>query len=318
MEINSDTRVFITGSGGMLGQAIYETFSVCSHVMATDIDLNERWLDYADVRDLTGTRKTVLDFNPDLIINLAALTDLEYCENNQDESWKTNALGAENMGLIAKELDIPLIHISTAGVFDGGQEYYNDFDQPNPLSIYAKSKYYAEIALQRMLNKYFIFRAGWMMGGGPKKDKKFINKIFKQITAGANNLKVVDDKLGTPTYTVDFARGMLKVVQTDYYGLYNMVCGGSCSRYDTAREFIGLLGLKDKIKIEIVESGYFKQEYSAPRPQSEKLVNLKLETRGINFMRDWRVCLTEYAREFAVELQSTGAPAPTAKETVHA
>lgn len=318
MELNNDTRIFVAGCGGMLGKAVYEMFSTRGHVMATDIDLNESWLKYADVRDLKELQKTVFAFNPDLMINLAALTDLEYCENNAEDSLKTNGLGAENMALIAQKLNVPMIHISTAGIFDGCQEYYNDFDQPNPQSVYAQGKYYAELAVQRMLDKYYIFRAGWMMGGGPKKDKKFINKIFKQIAAGTDVLKVVDDKLGTPTYTVDFARSMLKIVETNFYGLYNMVCGGSCSRYDVALAFVKHLGMDEKIKIEIVDSDYFKREYFAPRPPSEKLVNLKLETRGINFMRGWRECLAEYAEEFKAEARETRTSEETAKEKVSA
>ncbi len=316
MEIGSDTRVFVIGCGGMLGKAVFETFSPRCDFLAGDIDLNEPWLEYADVRDLGGTRGIVLKFNPDLIMNLAALTDLEYCELNPDEAWKTNGLGAENMALISRELDIPMIHISTAGIFDGSLEYYNDFDRPDPLSVYGKSKYYAETAVQGMLNKFYVFRAGWMMGGGPSKDKKFINKIYKQIAAGEQTLRVVDDKLGTPTYTVDFARSMLKIIETDYYGLYNMVCGGSCSRYDAAVEFVRLLRLEERVRIEIVESAYFENEYFAPRPRSEKLVNLKLDARGINFMRDWRECLAEYSREFAFEAAQEEPPIPETREAV--
>ncbi len=303
MTINNCARVFITGCGGMLGPAVYRGFSESYEVLASDIDLNEPWLEYGDVRDFAAIEKLAKKFEPDLIINLAALTNLEYCEKNPDDAWKTNALGAENMALICRRLDIPLVYISTAGIFDGRQEYYNDFDQPNPLSIYAKAKYHGELAAQRMLDKYYVFRAGWMMGGGPAKDKKFINKIFKQIAAGEKILRVVDDKLGTPTYTENFAESMLRIVQTDLYGLYNMVCGGSCSRYDAAVEFIRLLGMEKEVRIEIVDSDYFKNEYFAPRPSSEKLVNLKLDSRGINFMRDWRECLAEYAEEFKAELK---------------
>ena len=182
MLVSNDTKVFIAGCGGMLGKAVYEKFSAHCQVMATDIDLNEPWLTYADVRDYKNTLNIVSKFEPDLIINLAALTDMEYCENHPEEAWKTNALGAENMALISKILNIAHIYISTAGIFDGKQEIYNDFEKPNPLSIYAKSKYYGEVIVEKMLDKYFIFRAGWMMGGGYEKDKKFINKIFKQIT----------------------------------------------------------------------------------------------------------------------------------------
>jgi dTDP-4-dehydrorhamnose reductase len=105
-------------------------------------------------------------------------------------------LGQENIGLIRNHLDIPVVYISTAGIFDGKQEYYHDFDLPNPLSIYGKSKYYGELYTLRNVRKHYIFRAGWMMGGGIKKDKKFINKIFQQIKEGKKELFVVDDKLG--------------------------------------------------------------------------------------------------------------------------
>ena len=102
-----------------------------------------------------------------------------------------------------------------------------------------------------------------MMGGGPEKDKKFINKIFKQIVAGSTELKVVGDKLGTPTYTVAFARGLRIVAGTDLFGVYNQVCEGDCSRYDVAVEFVRLLGLENRVKVTQVSSDFFKREYFA-------------------------------------------------------
>jgi dTDP-4-dehydrorhamnose reductase len=298
MKISQDKKVFITGCGGMLGKAVYEQFKPHCQVLATDIDLNEPWLEYGDIIDFQKILEKASKFEPDLIINLAALTDLEYCERNPEITWKTNALGAENMALISKRLNAAHIFISTAGIFDGKKEYYNDFDQPKPMSVYAKSKYYGELTVERMLDNYFIFRAGWMMGGGYKKDKKFINKIFKQILDGRKELSVVEDKLGTPTYTVNFAESMFEIVQTELYGLYNMVCKGSCSRYDVAVEFVRLLGLEKKIKVNTVNSEFFKNEYFAPRPYSEKLLNLKLSVRGINYMKDWRICLEDYVEGF--------------------
>ncbi|MBT7591783.1 MAG: NAD(P)-dependent oxidoreductase [Candidatus Scalindua sp.] len=298
MKISQDKKVFIAGCGGMLGKAVYEQFAPHCQVLATDIDLNVPWLEYGDVIDFQKILEKASKFEPDLIINLAALTDLEYCEKNPEIAWKTNALGAENMALISKRLNAIHVYISTAGIFDGKQEYYNDFEQPNPQSVYAKAKYYGEISVERMLGSYFVFRAGWMMGGGYGKDKKFISKIFKQILAGKKELFVVNDKLGTPTYTVNFAESLFEIVQTELFGLYNMVCDGSCSRYDVAVEFIRLLGLEKEIKIDIVDSDYFKNEYFAPRPHSEKLINLKLSSRGVNYMKDWRICLEDYAESF--------------------
>ena len=298
VKIDKETRVYIAGCGGMLGEAVHGYFSPRATVKATDIDLNTDWLEKADVRDYAEMDKSIREFEPDLIINLAALTDLEYCERNPDNAWATNALGAENVALIAQKLDVPNVYISTAGIVDGAQDVYNDFDAPNPLSIYAKAKYHGELYVQRATAKHFVFRAGWMMGGGPEKDKKFINKIFKQLQDGARELFVVDDKLGTPTYTLSFAEGIFKVVESELYGLYNQVCGGDCSRYDVAVEFVKLLGLEDDVTVTKVDSDYFKVDYFAPRPPSEKLVNFKLDARGINFMPHWHVALEDYAKRF--------------------
>ncbi len=300
----NNKKVFITGCGGMLGKAIYERFAPHCQVLATDIDLNEPWLEYGDIIDFQKISEKASTFEPDLIINLAALTDLEYCERKPEIAWQTNALGAENMALISKKLNAAYVYISTAGIFDGKQEYYNDFEQPNPISVYAKAKYYGEVITEKMLDNYFIFRAGWMMGGGFKKDKKFINKVFKQILDGKKELFVVNDKLGTPTYTVNFAESMFAIVQTELFGLYNMVCEGSCSRYDVALEFIRFLGLDKEISIKIVDSEFFKDEYFAPRPASEKLLNLKLSARGINYMKDWKKCLEDYVESFKPLLET--------------
>lgn len=294
-----DKKVLIAGCGGMLGEAVYQSFnSQYKHVLATDIDLNVPWLKYMDVREFNQCKKVFEEFKPDIVLNLAALTDLEYCEKNQENSWLTNALGTENIALLAEKYSCTMVYISTAGIFGGEQDFYTDFDAPNPLSHYAKSKYYGERFVLERVSKVFVFRAGWMMGGGLQKDKKFINKLYKQIAAGKKEIFVVDDKLGTPTYTVDFANSISKVIRTDYYGLYNQVCGGSCSRYDVAIDFIHHLKLAEQVKVTKVDSDYFKEEYFAPRPYSEKLVNLKLEKRGINFMRDWKVCLEEYSKVF--------------------
>lgn len=115
---------------------------------------------------------------------------------------------------------------------------------------------------------------------------------------------MVDDKFGTPTYTVDFARSAAFLLTTTYYGVYNHVCEGSASRYDVAVEFVRLLGLADTVRVTKVRSDYFKSTYSAPRPLSERLVNLKLNARGLNRMRDWRTCLEEYSRVYIRELDA--------------
>jgi dTDP-4-dehydrorhamnose reductase len=199
---------------------------------------------------------------------------------------------------IANELDIPLLYISTAGIFDGLQDTYDDWDDPNPLGHYARSKYAGEKFVVANLRRHLICRAGWMMGGGPRKDKKFVQKLMKQIKDGERELFVVDDKLGTPTYTRDFARNVQILLQKEFWGIYNMVCPGITSRLEVAQHLVELLGLREQIKVTAVPSSYFQQEYFAARPPSERLITAKLDLRQLNLMRDWRVCLAEYLDEF--------------------
>jgi dTDP-4-dehydrorhamnose reductase len=188
--------------------------------------------------------------------------------------------------------------ISTAGIFDGKKESYDEWDTPNPLGTYARAKYAGELFVKENVRKHLICRAGWMMGAGPKKDKKFVQKIMKQLKAGEKELFVVDDKLGTPTYTHDFARNVKLLLEKEVWGLYNMVCGGETGRFEVATEMINLLGIADKIKVTPVSSDYFKEEYYAKRPPSERLINRKLNLRKLNIMRDWRTSLKEYLEEY--------------------
>jgi len=280
-------RIYISGCGGMLGEAFYALFDGKFLLKCTDIDVNEGWLDPCDVRSFWDYRTDVRDFDPDYLFHLAAHTDLEYCELHRDEAFTTNALSVENAVYIANELGIPLVYISSAGIFDGRKDVYDDWDLPNPLGVYARSKYAGEVFVKERANSYFICRAGWMMGGGPKKDKKFIQKLMAQIKTGKKTLHIVNDKLGTPTHTHDFAKNVMflleeSLLRKELLGLYNMVCEGQTSRLEVARELLKILG-KNDIKIIEVSSSHFKKEYFAPRPDSEKLINRKLRLRGLNF-----------------------------------
>ena len=148
------------------------------------------------------------------------------------------------------------------------------------------------------VRKYLICRAGWMMGSGPKKDKKFIQKIMCQIKNGVKELNVVNDKLGTPTYTHDFAKNVKLLIEKEYWGLYNMVCEGETSRLEVAKALLSILNLDNEIKINEVSSEFFKKEYFAERPPSERLLNRKLSLRELNIMRNWKVALREYVNDY--------------------
>ena len=278
----------------MLGEAFYAQFKDEYMLRCTDIDVNEQWLSYLDFRSYDKYRNDVRKFKPDYLFHLGAFTDLEYCELHPDETYTTNTISVENAVRIANEIGIPLLFISTAGIFDGKKDVYDEWNTPKPLGHYAKSKYAAEQFVEKNSKKYLICRAGWMMGGGPKKDKKFIQKIMAQIKAGKDKLHIVDDKLGTPTYTHDFAKNVKLLIETGFWGLYNMACEGATSRIEVAQELISLLGLNSKIEIKEVSSDFFKSEYFAVRPASERLINKKLTLRNMNIMRDWKMALKEY------------------------
>lgn len=285
-------KILVTGAAGMLGSDLCPVLREEGHaVYPTDINTEDKGIEFLDVRNIGDIRNFAEKVRPEIIVHLAAETDVDKCELEQDHAYKTNAFGTYNVALVCKEKDILMVHISTAGVFDGEKQGpYIEFDEPNPINAYGRSKLAAEEFVKDLLDRYFIVRAGWMMGGG-KKDKKFVHKIIRQIEAGKKELQVVTDKIGAPTYTLDFSRCLAKLIRTSYYGLYHMVCKGKCTRFEVAEKMLEILGRKD-IKLNAITSDQF--PLPAPRARSEVMRNFLLECRGMNTMRAWEVCLEEY------------------------
>jgi dTDP-4-dehydrorhamnose reductase len=296
--MNLKKKIYLAGCGGMLGEAFYHQFKDDYEVKCTDKDVNESWLSFMDFRDFAAYKKDVMAFNPDYLFHLGAYTDLEYCEQHPEDTYATNTMSVENAVYLSSELDIPLLYISTAGIFDGAKDLYDDWDIPNPLGVYARSKYMGERFVCENAKRFLVCRAGWMMGAGPKKDKKFIQKLMQQLKDGKKELFIVDDKDGTPTFTHDFAKNVKALIDNEYWGLYNMVCGGQTSRLEVAGELLNLLGLAGTIKITSVKSDYFKDVYFAERPPCERLVNRKLDLRQLNVMQEWRAALKQYIDQY--------------------
>ena len=291
-------KIYMAGVGGMLGEAFYKQFSNNYLLKCSDIDVNEKWLSYLDFREEDNYREDVLGFNPDYLFHIGAYTDLEYCELNEKDTYLTNTKSVEYAVNIANELKIPLLYTSTAGIFDGKQEVYDENDKPNPLGHYGTSKYLGEIYVQENSKDFIICRAGWMMGAGADKDKKFIQKLINQINEGKSILHVVNDKLGTPTYTHDFAKNVKLLIEKGERGLFNMVCKGLTGRLEVANELVALMGLQESVSVMEVDSKYFAEEYFAERPECERLVNKRLDDLGLNIMRDWRIALKEYLEDY--------------------
>jgi dTDP-4-dehydrorhamnose reductase len=296
----NEERVLITGAGGMLGNAVYPYFAKrFSSVTATDKDVNEAWLTHLDVRDGAALRAAFQGVQPRIVLHLAACTDLEFCEVHSGVARDTNAEATAEVAKLCEETGATLVYISTAGVFDGTKQgFYTEKDAPNPIMVYGRTKYDGELLAAKHCSRYFVVRAGWMVGGGAAKDHKFVHHILGQIVSGTRKIHAVNDRFGTPTYTHDFALNLFKLLDSRAYGTYHMVCEGAGTRYDVARAILDIAG-RTEIELEAVDSSFFAGNYFAPRPVSEMMTNDNLRALGINAMRPWRDALKDYiTREF--------------------
>jgi dTDP-4-dehydrorhamnose reductase len=292
------SRVLITGCGGMLGSAVVPYFRErCGEVLATDRDAREESLEPLDVRDARRVAERCRDFRPDLVLHLAAETDLEYCELNRRVAKQTNVDGTRIVAECAEAIGATLVYVSTAGVFDGEKEgAYTEDDEPRPQMVYGETKLAGEVWAREICDRTYVVRAGWMVGGGRSRDKKFVRKVLEQIDAGAERIHAVGDKWGTPTYTHDFAMNLFFLLRRGVYGTYHMVCEGSGTRYDVAREIVAICGRTSELEVIPVTSDFFAEEYFAFRPRSEMMINLRLKSLGIDLMRPWNVALRDYIR----------------------
>jgi dTDP-4-dehydrorhamnose reductase len=297
-------NVLVTGAGGMLGSALVPAFTAAGfHVIATDCDMTHPpvWgrsgppLFYLDVRDHVAVREAIKSIRPAFVAHLAAETDLERSDADPDGTYATNTEATRHVAQVCHDARVRLVYISTAGVFDGTKDGpYTEVDAPNPINTYGATKLAGEYEVERIHDLHYIVRAGWMVGGGPGKDHKFVAKMLDQIRAGQRTIYAVGDKLGTPTYTADFARTLLGLIETDHFGRYHMACEGEGSRYDVALHILQVLGLTGSTELIEVTSDHFANDYPSLRPRSESMRNEALDRLSLNLMRPWRDALQEY------------------------
>lgn len=303
----------------MLGSSLVPALARAGHqIVVTDIDLSSSrpWgstgptICHLDVRDRAQVQSAFEAVRPDLVLHLAAETSLEVSDADQDHAYLTNTIATKYIALMCRRIGAPMVYISTAGVFDGTKDgAYTEFDAPNPINTYGDSKYEGERFVRELLDDYYVIRAGWMVGGGPKKDHKFVAKILDQLRQGRTTIHAVTDKLGTPTYTPDFARCFLDLVDSGVYGTYHMACGGEGSRYDVAARILEVLG-RDDVELVPVDSSYFADDYPSERPPSEIMRNMALDLQGMNSMRPWREALEDYLLTHFADLAAPVADQP--------
>lgn len=276
-------KVLITGSNGQLGLELSKQLHENSNydVIKTDReDLNI--LDSKNVNDIITREK------PDIVINCAAHTAVDVCETDIENAYKINALGPRNLATACEKIGAKFVQVSTDYVFDGsGNRPYREDDMTCPNSIYGTSKLMGEQFTKEFCSKYFIVRTAWLYGNG----NNFVKTMLK-LAETNNELNVVDDQVGSPTSTVDLARAIIKLMNTEYYGTYHGTCEGQCSWYDFAKKVFELKNID--IKVNPVTSEEFKRP--APRPVYSVLDNFMFKLVGLNSFRNWEESLEEYLK----------------------
>jgi dTDP-4-dehydrorhamnose reductase len=281
--------MLVTGAAGTVGGYVPDVFADWELVLTDIVD----GYDSLDVTVPEAVVEALGRTRPDVVLHLAAATDVDECERDPDLAFRTNAVGTDNVALACRATDTLLVYISTAGVFSGDKpEPYTEFDEPAPANVYGQSKLGGERSVASLLQRYYICRAGWMVGGG-RADKKFVGKIVRQVNDGATHLRAVADKIGSPTYAPDLLAGIKRLLPSEHYGLFHMVNEGACSRYEVAVAVCELLGY-EHLSVEPVSSAYF--PLPAPRARSEAMRNYKLELLGMEPLRSWRDALDHYVR----------------------
>ena len=273
-------KILLIGAEGQLGREFKNQIIGINHE-CVDLDLPE-----IDITDLELVNKIVTEENPDIIINCAAYTDVDDCEKNKDIAFKVNALGSRNLAIAANNVGSKLIHISTDYIFNGnGNKPYKEYDNPDPKTVYGQSKLLGEKYVEKLSNKYFIIRTAWLYGEGDN----FVRTMLK-LGKEKDELDVVNDQIGSPTSTVDLAKTIIELMQTEHYGLYHGTCEGTCSWYDFAKKIFEIKNID--IKVKPVSSEKFKRP--APRPNYSVLDNYMLKLIDKNIFRNWEESLKEY------------------------
>ncbi|WP_292593055.1 dTDP-4-dehydrorhamnose reductase [Mesotoga sp. UBA5825] len=250
-------------------------------------------LTHLDITDLKSVREAVLRTTPDAIINCAAYNAVDKAEDDWKNAFLVNSIGPKNLAIAASEHGIPLMHFSTDYVFDGkkGSPYFV-WDEPKPLSKYGQSKLYGEQLVWLFTKRYFIVRLSWVFGVG---NTNFVKKIL-EWSKEKDELKVVDDQISSPAYTVDLSKAILDLLSTECYGIYHMANTGYCSRYDWAKYILELSGWKGRLIP--AKSSEFKT--AAQRPEFSAMDTFPLEETIGYELPNWRDATERFLKELEV------------------
>lgn len=290
-------KILVTGASGQLGYDVVNELNKRGHnTIGTDIALSEKLpIVTLDITDEDAVSKTVAEINPDAVIHCAAWTAVDAAEDeeNKQKVFAINENGTSNLAKACRDIDCKMLYISTDYVFNGqgNTPWQADCKEYEPLNVYGESKLKGELAVSETLDKYFIVRIAWVFG---KNGNNFI-KTMLNIGKKYDTLRVVNDQIGTPTYTFDLAKLLADMVETDKYGYYHATNeGGYISWYDFACEIFRQAGYDTKvIPVTTAEYGLSK----ASRPFNSRLDKSKLTANGFKPLPEWQDALARYLKE---------------------
>ncbi len=289
--IHDMKRILVTGCNGQLGRAINKEYAQEDIAFInTDVAEGEGVISL-DITDVNAVLSCVEETKPDVIINCAAHTNVDACESQWDLAYKINAIGARNLSIAAEKTNAKLIHVSTDYVFPGtSPQPLTEFDTPDPISAYGKTKWEGENFVREFSTKHFILRTAWLYGDG----KNFVKTMLK-LAETHDTVSVVSDQYGSPTSAVELAKMIHFLEPTENYGTYHATCEGQCSWADFAVEIFKKAGKDTKVNYITTE------EYNSPakRPAYSILDNymLRLTSGDAFLMADWKDALDVYMKE---------------------
>lgn len=290
-------KVLVTGCNGQLGRAIQKEYAGDVTFILTDVAEGEG-ITSLDITDIDAVMSLVLAQKPDVIINCAALTNVDGCEKMWDLAYKINAIGPRNLAIAATAVGAKLVHVSTDYVFAGTERTpRTEFDTPNPISAYGKTKLEGEQFVRQFAEKFFILRTAWLYGDG----KNFV-KTMVRVAKTHDEVSVVCDQFGSPTSAVELAKMIHFLEGTDNYGIFHATCEGETNWADFTEAFYAKLGITAKVNHITSEEYTRMNPEAAKRPAYSNLDNYMLRLTTDQFaMANWEDALDVYLKDFDME-----------------
>lgn len=277
-------KVLVTGIRGQLGYDVMKELKKRDHE-AVGVDVDEM-----DITDEAAVNAVFDKIQPEAVIHCAAYTAVDRAEDEEALCRRVNAEGTEYIARACKKLSCPLLYLSTDYIFTGeGERPWEPEDKASPLNVYGQTKYEGELAVKKYLEKYFIVRISWVFGVN---GNNFIRTMLR-LGKERGEVSVVDDQIGSPTYTYDLAVLLVDMIESDKYGAYHATNEGICSWYEFAKEIFKQAGME--VKVTPVESGAFPSK--AKRPKNSRMSKEKLTQNGFCKLPAWQDALGRYLRE---------------------